>query len=141
MSAVLVGCASDNSADQSGTTPFVEVEGGHNGLPADSTLPALYRREGLVSSSTYQVHVVVLAESPDEARLVGDTPARQRAIDLMQNERAISSRIGYYGRQEIKRLVEEEGEIVRVHHEKDATYVIVLQVYRAGLYHYLQKLH
>lgn len=139
----LVGgaCLSGQAPDSTGNIPpFVEPEGGNGGLPPDSTLPVHYRREGLISSNTYQVRVTVLATSDAEARILGEDAGKQRAAELMQNERVISSRIGYYGRQEIRKLVKKEGQVVLVHPEANGSYTVVLQVYKSGLTRYLQKL-
>ncbi len=136
-----IACSSGDTRDANKASTFVEPEGGNGGLPADSTLPAHYRREGLISSNSYQVRVTVLAAGPDEARILGEDAGKQRAAELMQSERVISSRIGYYGRQEIRKLVENEGQVVLVHPEPDGSYTVVLQVYKAGLTRYLQKLY
>ena len=100
---VPIACSSSDARDANGASTFVEPEGGNGGLPADSTLPGHYRREGLISSNSYQVRVTVLAADPDEARILGEDAGKQRAAELMQSERVISSRIGYYGRQEIRK--------------------------------------
>ena len=142
LTTTLAGCRSgDPNPDPGRTIPFVEPEGGNTALPANSTLPELYRREGLISSNSYQVLVQVVAGSEFEARELGRVAGEQRAIELMQNERAISSRIGYYGRQEIRKLVEREGTVVFVHPEETpGSYTVVYQVFKAGLHEYLQKL-
>ncbi|MCR9141101.1 MAG: hypothetical protein NXI24_02535 [bacterium] len=137
VTACLSGQANDSRSDR---PPFVELEGG-GGLPTDSTLPAHYRREGLISSNSYQVHVTVLAGDRDEARILGEDSGKQRATELMQSERVISSRIGYYGREEIRRLVEAEGKVVLVHPEENGSYTVVLQVFKAGLTRWMQKLY
>ncbi|MEQ9365252.1 MAG: hypothetical protein RIF32_13480 [Leptospirales bacterium] len=139
--AVLPGCASGPADSAGDRPPFVEPEGGRGVLPPNSTLPPHYRREGLISSNSYQVHVTVLAASKAEARILGEDAGKQRAAELMQNERVISSRIGYYGREEIRRLVENEGQVVLVHPENNGGYTVVLQVYKAGLTRFLQKLY
>lgn len=96
----------------------------------------------MISSNTYQVLVTVVAQSAADARVLGEDAGKQRATELMQNERSISSRIGYYGREEIRRLVQSEGQVVHVHKEQtEGNYTVVLQVFKAGLHRYLQKLN
>ena len=142
LAAALPACRSgDPNPDPGRTIPFVEAEGGNTGLPEGSTLPELYRREGLISSNSYQVLVQVVAGSEFEARELGRVAGEQRATELIQNERSISSRIGYYGRQEIRKLVEREGTVVLVHPEETpGSYTVGYQVFKAGLHEYLQKL-
>lgn len=87
------------------------------------------------------MYVTVPAESREDARLRGEEPAKARAEELILRERSISSRMGAYGRGEIKKLIEQEGRIVKVHAEPDGSYVVVMQIYRRGLHKYLQSLY
>lgn len=103
-------------------------------------LPEAFRRDGMVSSNTYQVHVAVFAEDAATAEARGAALARTKALSLLLQEPMISARISEYGRQEIRRMVE-EGRVVRVHQESADSWIVVLHVSKRGLRDYLQKLY
>lgn len=104
---------------------------------AQADLPLEYLRSGLISSNTYQVNVTVYASNDDQAMSTGLEPARARARTLMYQEHAIPIRMRLYAQSQIKRLVEDEGRIVRVQRLDADRYIVVMQVFRRGLRGYL----
>lgn len=99
-----------------------------------------FRRDGLISSNTYQVHITVYAETEEEALERGRALARAKAANLMLQEPILNLMIGENGKREIRRLAE-GGDVVRVHPEGRDTWIVVLQVYRQGLRDYLRRLY
>ncbi|MBX7059805.1 MAG: hypothetical protein K1X75_17205 [Leptospirales bacterium] len=110
------------------------------GQPEYPPLASEFRRDGMVSSNTYQVHISVFAEDEESALQRGAALARSKAMNLLLQEPMISARISDYGRQEIRRLVD-AARVVRVHQESADSWIVVLQVSRRGLRDYLQKLY
>lgn len=104
------------------------------------TLPEPFRRNGMISSSTYQVSFVMQATDEDDARRRGEAQGRTETFNLMIKEPFISVRFGHRGRQQLERIIQENGRIVRIHKEDEHYYIIVYQVTKVGLREELQGL-
>lgn len=111
-------------------------------LPAEKPpeLPNVFRRNGLISSSTYQVSVVLKAKSREEAKLSGEAQAKERAFFLIMQEPFIRKYLSPKSRDDVLSLVESSGRVVRVFPEKDGSWSVVFQVNRIGLRSDLERL-
>ncbi|MCB1323409.1 MAG: hypothetical protein KDK34_24330 [Leptospiraceae bacterium] len=109
--------------------------------PLYEPLQEQFKREGLISSNTYQVHVIVSAADAGEARSVGRPLALERALESILKEPSLHSNMSFHGQQQIKNLVYEEGRVVRIHQKDAQHWFVIMQVYRNGLKDYLRSLY
>ncbi|MCE9599724.1 MAG: hypothetical protein K8S54_17325 [Spirochaetia bacterium] len=89
-------------------------------------------REGMVSSSTYQVMVTTLADSPEDARIKGEPEARRKAFNLIVREPFFRGMLSDEGRRQLRLIVDQKGRVVRVHQEPDRSYTVVYQITQPG---------
>lgn len=104
------------------------------------SIPAPFRKNGMISSSTYQVYVETKADSEEKAKINGEALARTTAFRLLTNESFARIRISEYGRRKIKDLIEKEGSIVRISQIKENRWGISYQIYRNDLREYLMTI-
>jgi len=101
-----------------------------------SPKPALIEEEslteGMISSSTYQVNVTAFAPTEGEARSVGEKEARRKAFNLILKEPFFRGMLSEDGKQQIRRLVEEKGRVVKVEHVRDNSYNVTYRVTQPG---------
>jgi hypothetical protein len=98
-----------------------------------SGMPAEFRRSGMISSSTYQVHMQIYAETEADVKKNGSKSAQERAFQLLRKEPFIYSKISEYGIANLKKLIAENGKIVRSIPEGPRTWSIVYQISKIGL--------
>ena len=103
-------------------------------------LHAAFRRNGLISSSTYQVSLSLEAATREEARRQGGVQAKDMAFYLIMQEPFIRKYLSRKARDEVRNLVESTGRVVRVFPEGGGTWRVVLQVSKIGLRNYLERL-
>lgn len=95
-------------------------------------LPEAYRRNGLISSSTYQVYVTVFGDSEEEARVRGEQEGQSKAIELLLKE-PFMSRFNYEKRKnEMVNIVRRHGRVVRVAQESENTWGVVYHITQKG---------
>ncbi len=123
---LLAGC----NTTREGYTPPVAYE----------TLPALFQRNGMINSSTYQVTVTTHATTEEKARVNGEILARTAIFELMATDSFIRTHLSEYGQKRLKDLIELNGRIVRIAHESPDRWSIAFQVNRVGLIEFLQGL-
>jgi hypothetical protein len=88
--------------------------------------------EGMVSSSSYQVNVTAFAPTEAEARSVGEKEARRKAYNLILKEPFFRLTLSEDGKQQIRRLVEEKGRIVKVEHVRENSYNVTYRITQPG---------
>lgn len=88
--------------------------------------------EGMISSSTYQVNVTAFAPTQDEARATGEKEARRKAFNLILKEPFFRGMLSEDGKQQIRRLVEEKGRVVKVDHVRDNAYNVTYRITQPG---------
>ncbi|MBL8022359.1 MAG: hypothetical protein JNM27_21965 [Leptospirales bacterium] len=89
-------------------------------------------REGMVSSSTYQVMVSVIAANAEEARIKGEPEARRKAFNLIVREPFFRGMLSDEGRRQLRLIVDQKGRVVRVKQEPDLTYTVFFQITQPG---------
>lgn len=89
-------------------------------------------REGMVSSSTYQVMVSAIATSAEDARIKGEPEARRKAFNLIVREPFFRGMLSDEGRRQLRMIVDQKGRVVRVKQEPDQTYTVVFQITQPG---------
>ncbi len=95
-------------------------------------LPEPFRRNGLISSSTYQVYVTVFGDNEEEARIKGDTEGRAKAIELLLKE-PFMSRFNYEKRKnDMIAIVRSHGRVVRVAQQSENTWGVVYHITQQG---------
>lgn len=95
-------------------------------------LPEPYQKNGLISSSTYQVAFSVLADSEEEARAKGESEGRARAFEMLIKEPFIG-RFNYdRKRNELQRIVAAHGRVVYLARESASSFGVVYQVTQQG---------
>ena len=88
--------------------------------------------EGMVSSSSYQVNVTAFALTEAEARSVGEKEARRKAYNLILKEPFFRLTLSENGKQQIRRLVEEKGRVVKVEHVRENSYNVTYRITQPG---------
>ena len=88
--------------------------------------------EGMVSSSSYQVNVTAFALTEAEARSVGEKEARRKAYNLILKEPFFRLTLSENGKQQIRRLVEEKGRVVKVGHVRENSYNVTYRITQPG---------
>lgn len=88
--------------------------------------------EGMVSSSSYQVNVTAFAPTEAEARSVGEKEARRKAYNLILKEPFFRLTLSEDGKQQIRRLVEEKGRVVKVEHVRENSYNVTYRITQPG---------
>ena len=106
-----------------------------------NNLPEAYFREGLISSNTFQVYVVVTATSPEEAMNLGLPIVRDHCEESLLREPSLNSRISPNGVRELRELVFSNGSVVRLHQQAADRWMLVYQVFRLGLRDYLKQVY
>ena len=95
-------------------------------------LPEAFRRNGLISSSTYQVYLTVFGDNEEEARIKGDEEGRAKTIELLLKE-PFMSRFNYEKRKnDMINIVRRHGRVVRVAQESENTWGVVYHVTQKG---------
>ncbi len=109
------------------------------GFVADS-MPEVFRRDGMISSSSYQVYVTTSADTEEKAMINGEALARSVMLELLMNESFARVRISEYGKKRLINLIKESGKIVRTAHLEKSKWGISYQINRIGLREYLQTI-
>ncbi|MCB1324807.1 MAG: hypothetical protein H7A21_11465 [Spirochaetales bacterium] len=115
--------------------------GQSDGAADQNGLPEAYFREGLISSNTFQVYVLVTATSPEEAMNLGLPIVREHCEDSLLREPSLNSRISPNGVRELRELVFSNGSVVRLHQQAPDRWMLVYQVFRLGLRDYLKQVY
>lgn len=89
-------------------------------------------REGMVSSSTYQVMVTAIASNAEDARVKAEPEARRKAFNLIVREPFFRGMLSDEGRRQLRAIVDERGRVVRVRQEPDLTYTVIFQITQPG---------
>lgn len=98
--------------------------------------------EGMISSSTYQVNVTAFGANEAEARAAGEKEARRKAYALILKEPFFRGFLSEDGKQQIRRLVEEKGRIVKVEHVRDNAYNVTYRITQpGGLRNFFKNIH
>jgi hypothetical protein len=108
---------------------------------ANSKLPAEFRRNGMISSSTYQVYMQVFAETESDVMKTGKKSAQERAFQLLRKEPFINPRISEYGIQTLKKLIADNGKIIRAVPDGPRTWSLVFQISKIGLRENLKAIY
>ena len=109
-------------------------------LPDIHPLPREFKRNGLISSSTYQVVVDIETENSDRAAVLGQGMAREKAMHLILQEAFVNRNISAVGKSQIEKLIEMQGKIVKVQQVEENLYSVVYQIQKLNLRHSLQQL-
>lgn len=120
----LSGCSSPGTTKEDAPPPQ---------LSGSSSLPDRYRQNGMVTSNTYQVYILVHAASREKALAEGEESARKKAYDLIIAEPFIPVNVSDYGRERVRNLVNSESRVVQILQESQMTWSLVLQVHKIGL--------
>ena len=95
-------------------------------------LPPAFTRNGLISSSTYQVYVTVFGNDEQEARFKGEQEGQARAIELLLKE-PFMSRFNYEKRKnDMVNIVRRHGRVVRVAQQSENTWGVVYHITQQG---------
>ncbi|MDH5655367.1 MAG: hypothetical protein OEZ34_05635 [Spirochaetia bacterium] len=100
-----------------------------------------FSRNGLISSSTYQVVIALEVASEKEARIQGRELAVEKAGSLIFQEVFIYRRLSMEGRKRIRKIIEEKGKIILIQKTSDKIYSIVFQVSQRGLKKQLERIY
>lgn len=104
------------------------------------TMPEAFQKNGMISSSTYQVFVRTTADTKEKALINAEALAKTRAYELLLNESFTRIRVSDYGKKRLKKVIEENGKIVRLAHESKHKWGGAFQVNKIGLREYLQSI-
>ncbi|MBI3394889.1 MAG: hypothetical protein HY042_03560 [Spirochaetia bacterium] len=103
-------------------------------------IPLEMKKNGMVSSSTYQVFVTVVANSEQEALKLADSTARQKAFNLMVQEPFMPRQISDFGQKEVRKLIETNGKMVKFVKDNETSWSAVLHITKEGLRGHLQNI-
>lgn len=114
--------------------------GNGNGRGSKSEIPPEMKRNGMVSSSTYQVFITVVSTTESDARKLAESEARQKAFNLICQEPFMPRVLTDGGKKEVRMLVDANGKIVKFVKESDTSWSAVLHVQKENLRAVLQQI-
>ncbi len=122
------------------TLTFCKSNGNGNGRGGKTEIPPEMKRNGMVSSSTYQVFITVVSTNEAEAQKLADSEARQKAFNLICQEPFMPRVLSDSGKAEVRKLVQASGKIVKFVKETDTSWSAVLHVQKESLRTHLQQI-
>lgn len=114
--------------------------GNGNGRTGKPEIPPEMKRNGMVSSSTYQVYITVVSTNEADAQKLADSEARQKAYNLICQEPFMPRVLSDSGKKDVRRLVETNGKIVKFVKENETSWSAVLHVQKENLRTHLQQI-
>lgn len=105
-----------------------------------NSIPEEFQKDGMISSSTYQVFVRTYGETEEEAKVNGEAAAREKAFKYIIKEPFIRTRLSEYGSGLLKNIIKKNGKIVRIAMDSERTWSISYHISKIGLREDFQKL-
>jgi len=106
----------------------------------ETGLPESLKKNGMVSSSTYQANIITGASSCNEAIPKADPILREKTYNLLTLEPFIPRFLTDIGKKQLRDLIKENGKIIRCGKQSNSEYYVVFHVTKPGLRTYLQQI-
>lgn len=108
--------------------------------PHYEKVPENLKKNGMISSSTYQVWVTTIADNERQALINGEELAKNRALKLLRIEPFTRGGLSQWGANQLQNLVEKHGHVVKIVEESANNWTVIYHIQKIGLRDDLQKL-